>query len=90
MKGVDLRLGEAATHFWLTRSVARTVGLSLSEAMAEGRLSPEDYAQMVTACRGCTQIAACQTWLGTQVGVAAEAPSFCLHRDTLKRLAWRH
>ena len=32
--GVVQPLGDPAMHFWLTRSVARAMGLSLSEAMA--------------------------------------------------------
>lgn len=89
MRTAEHQLGAAATHFWLTRSVARVVGLSLSEAMAEGRLTPENYAQMVTRCRGCREAAACQAWLGLQAADASEPPPFCLHRDMMQRLAQR-
>ncbi len=45
MMSAEVRfLGDPARHFWLTRSVARTMGISLSEAMAVGHLSAPDYA----------------------------------------------
>ncbi len=54
--GIVSPLGDPAKHFWLTRSVARAMGLSLSEAMAEDRLSALDYADLVTRCRTCQRV----------------------------------
>jgi len=80
-------LGDPATHFWLTRSVARVMGVSLSAAMADGTLSAADYAALVRTCRTCPHVARCQHWLGQQRSAAAEAPRHCLNRDRLTQVA---
>ncbi|MCL3881721.1 DUF6455 family protein [Marivita sp. GX14005] len=87
---LDRPMGDPELHFWLTRSVARTMGISLSEAMAAGQLTAQDYAQMVTSCRGCPLVATCQHWLGAQTGGARSAPEGCRNASTLEKLARRH
>lgn len=82
-------LGDPAKHFWLSRSVARAMGISLSEAMAEGRLSAADYAALVTRCRTCTSVSSCQAWLGQTAGCAAEAPKECMHAELFEHLSRR-
>ena len=79
-------LGQIDTHFWLTRGVAQAAGVSLGDAMAEGRLSSEDYARMVTRCRagGCAE--RCAAWLGTQACTGDGPPPFCVHRDQILAL----
>lgn len=79
-------IGEFEPHFWLTRSVARCMGLSLSDAMADGRLSPEDYAELITRCRiaGCRE--ACHYWLAAQRDDDRPAPEFCANAERLNRL----
>ncbi len=79
-------LGEIEKHFWLTRSVARCMGVSLTEAMAEGRLTPHDYAQMVTRCRGSGCDQHCQIWLAAQQARAGAAPEFCANAELLNAL----
>lgn len=80
-------LSEIERHFWLTRSVARTVGISLGEAMTTGRLSAKDYSRMVTNCREAGCASRCAEWLGGQRGGQASAPPpFCVHADQLKAL----
>lgn len=79
-------LGDIEKHFWLTRSVARCMGLSLTEAMAEGKLTPHDYAQMVTRCRGSACNERCQIWLAAQQARAATAPEFCANAEDLNKL----
>ena len=81
------RLGDPAHHFWLTRSVARVMGLSLAEAMTEGRLTKEEFARMVTRCRGCGQVSACEHWLGASATLSDSAPPQCLNGDVLNALA---
>lgn len=80
-------LGDPATHFWLTRSVARVMGVSLSQAMANGDLSARDYGEMITTCRTCPHVAQCQAWLGTPRDGVADAPDHCLNRRVMTRLA---
>ncbi|MFP7672476.1 DUF6455 family protein [Marivita sp. S0852] len=83
-------LGDAELHFWLTRSVARAMGVSLSEAMANDRLTPQDYAGLVTECRGCALVETCKGWLGDQANVAKSAPPGCINAKTLEILARPH
>ena len=79
-------LGDPARHFYMTRSVARVMGLSLSEAMQSGALRPETYAAMVTACRACALVEACERWLGQQTSLAEAAPPGCCNAAVLDRL----
>ncbi len=79
-------LGDPAQHFWLTRSMARALGLSLSEAMNEGHLSADEYARMVTRCRQCTFVQQCQMWLAHNGAGAEAAPGECMHKDLLDGL----
>ncbi|WP_204112933.1 DUF6455 family protein [Shimia biformata] len=79
-------LGDPVQHFWLTRSVARSLGLSFSEAMAEGHISQSEYAALVTRCRRCPHVAACQDWLGNEGLSASAAPGFCANAGVLDRL----
>lgn len=80
------RLGDPARHFWMTRSVARAMGVSLSEAMADGHLTKEDYAAMVTQCRRCALVAHCEIWLAGQTSLADLAPEGCLNGDLMNGL----
>ena len=70
----------------MTRSVARAMGVSLSEAMAAGYLSSEGYSNMVTRCRTCQQVHDCELWLATQAGLASAAPEGCLNAETYDRV----
>ena len=79
-------LGDIETHFWLTRSVARCIGVSLTEAMADGSLSPDDYARMVTRCRAAECSQKCQIWLAAQQARAKAAPDFCANANLLNDL----
>ncbi|GAA6179402.1 hypothetical protein NBRC116594_08400 [Shimia sp. NS0008-38b] len=79
-------LGDPQTHFWLTRSVARSLGVSLSEALAGGQLTAKEYATMVTQCRRCCASAACKDWLACQAQQASQAPEFCKHAEVFDRL----
>ncbi len=88
--GIVKPMGDPARHFWLTRSVARAMGLSLSEAMSEGRLSAAGYADLVTRCRTCARVSECEAWLGQVTGPQGEAPDCCMHKALLEALAARH
>lgn len=80
-------LGHPETHFWLTRSVARVMGVNLSQAMTNGTLTARDYAALVSRCRTCTRVAECQNWLGQQRSEPPDPPRHCLNRDRLARIA---
>ncbi|WP_371807909.1 DUF6455 family protein [Ruegeria sp. HKCCA0235A] len=82
----QVALGEIEKHFWLTRSVSRCMGISMTEAMAEGRLSPEKYAELVTRCRAAGCDVQCEFWLARQQGTATTAPDFCPNAEILNGL----
>lgn len=86
MDNLTLRLGNAERHFWLTRSVARVMGLNLSEAMHENRLSVQEYGEMVTRCRTCGAAEDCELWLATRTGPNATGPTACLNAQLLQSL----
>ncbi|WP_367648774.1 DUF6455 family protein [Ruegeria arenilitoris] len=79
-------LGDVEKHFWLTRSVARCMDISLTEAMAEGRLSANEYSRIVTRCRAANCSGQCEVWLSQQQAQAASAPEFCANADRLNAL----
>ena len=77
---------DVETHFWLTRSVARMLGVSLSDAMARGELTPHGYAQMVARCCAAGCAGRCAEWLACRSIQADAPPSCCAHADQLKAL----
>lgn len=84
--GALFPMGDPAKHFWLTRSVARSMGLNFSEALCDGRISPQGYAKLVTQCRKCSCVTQCEQWLA-QAGIAADtAPSHCPNAPILNDL----
>ncbi len=82
-------LGDPTLHFWLTRSVARAVDVSLSEAMAQGLLSARAYADMVTNCRQCPNVSRCEAWLAENGAGAPQVPEHCANCSILNALAER-
>lgn len=89
MDGAGLQLDEIELHFWLTRSVARVMGVSLTQALANGSLSEEGYCEMVARCRlkGCWR--SCENWLAAQTDVRAAPPPDCAHASILSELRRR-
>ncbi|WP_121631168.1 DUF6455 family protein [Tropicibacter alexandrii] len=87
---MTLHLGDPERHFFLTRSVARMMGLSLSEEMQRGQLAASTYAGMVTCCRGCALVEACEEWLSRQVPGQASAPPGCCNAKVLTQLRQTH
>lgn len=72
--------GSYEAPFWLTRSVARVISINLTDAMAEGQLTPYTYAVMVMACRGASCSGRCAEWLAAQPGgIADDPPPFCVN-----------
>ncbi|WP_068115685.1 DUF6455 family protein [Tropicimonas marinistellae] len=81
--------GDSDLHFWLTRSVGRSIGLNFTRALKEGRLSPDQYRDLVDVCRTCPHVDSCQRWLGGQSGCGAapvRAPGFCRNAHALEAL----
>ena len=81
------KLGDPNRAFWLTRSVARTVGVNLLVAIDQGKLSVEDYAGMVTRCRMCPHPETCEVWLAANGTGAPLVPDHCVNATSLNRVA---
>ena len=85
-------LGEITKHLWLVRRMARATGTDLTAAAHEGQISPQDWAQMVTNCRGCARAEKCAAQLGQFEGQATpqsapmQAPLFCENRASFDHL----
>ena len=73
--------------FWMARSVARMLGLDLSAALAEGRLTPAGYATLVARCETCPLAAGCQLWLARQTFGAAAPMEGCANARDFAALA---
>ncbi|MBV2359654.1 hypothetical protein KUH32_07705 [Thalassococcus sp. CAU 1522] len=82
-------LGDAERHFWMTRSVAKTMGVSLGDAILSRQLAPETYAEMVTKCRTCALVEACEEWLSKGPGPQVTAPPGCCNATVLDQLRRR-
>lgn len=80
-------LGDPARHFFMTRSVARVMGLSLTEALQSGALGATDYSRMVTQCRGCALVEACEEWLSSGPTPRRNPPPGCCNGQALLDLA---
>jgi hypothetical protein len=82
-------LGDARRHFFLTLARARAHGVDLGEALREGLISRQDYADTITRCRSCTAPDICARWIDSLQG-GAEAPdlppAFCRNADLLAEL----
>ncbi|WP_146344165.1 DUF6455 family protein [Phaeobacter marinintestinus] len=78
--------GEFQRHFWLTRSVARVMGINFTEAMAEGQLTDGEFTDLVSNCRasGCSGF--CEIWLSAQTDTPDAAPVHCPNASALNRL----
>ncbi|MFW2544298.1 DUF6455 family protein [Primorskyibacter sp. 2E107] len=81
-----MMLGDPARHFFMTRSVARVMGLSLYDAVQSGALSAEGYSRMVTQCRGCALVESCEAWLARQTALSVAPPPGCCNGAELTRL----
>lgn len=86
MDGATTGWDEIERHFWLTRSMARMMGVNLSRAMESGLLDTSEYIEMVTRCRAADCHESCQLWLAKQTGTATQVPAQCIHGDVLNRL----
>jgi len=80
------KLGEANAHFWLIQRMAKTSGLDLAQAMADGLLAQEEWARMVTRCRGCAWAAGCHEWLDVTDQAAEVPPVPCLNRARMAEM----
>ena len=85
-----VRLGNRHRHYWLLQRMARQTGVDLAAASAAGRLNAQEWAAMVTACRGCDWSRGCEAWLRRgsrrEGATPAVAPEPCRNRRRLALL----
>ncbi|WP_417700843.1 DUF6455 family protein [Pseudophaeobacter sp.] len=70
-------LGEPMQHLHLLTRMGKALGVDLTEAFHRGEISAEDWAGMITSCRGCDAPEGCRRWLDAQER-ARGAPSAVL------------
>lgn len=78
-------LGNAREHFWRVIKMAKANRVDLSDALDEGRIDIEDYADMITGCRGCQQVGQCDKLLARRPSLDI-APDYCVNRSTFVEL----
>ncbi len=76
-----------AGHVWRAQGVARALGVSFTEAILEGRLTPAGLDDIFTRCSGCGAPGACARWLEENGEDAAAPPAFCRNTAGLAALA---
>jgi len=79
---------EAPRAWGLTQGMARVVGVSLPQAVAQGRMARRDLAALVGRCQSCAHSDACMLWLA-QAGRVAALPGFCPNKAGIEALAPR-
>ncbi|WP_324056204.1 DUF6455 family protein [Salibaculum sp.] len=79
-------LGDARDHYWLMKGMSRARGVDLGAALTEGRLSHDDYAGMVQACRSCSKPGACKKLLNLREALEV-SPGYCVNRERMDDLA---
>ncbi|MEW2911121.1 DUF6455 family protein [Leisingera sp. JC11] len=78
-------LGEPLRHLRLMSRMGQAIGADLSGALAAGRISNQDWADMVTRCRGCSAPGQCAAFLAEHEDASAPMPG-CLNTEDLLRL----
>ena len=73
-------LGNARDHFWRVIKMAKANRVNLSDALDDGTITVDEYADMITGCRGCEQVGQCDRLLAAQP-VLSESPSYCVNKD---------
>ena len=79
------KLGNIRDHFVKVVKMSNACGVDLSTALDQGQIDAEAYADMVTRCRGCTQVGACDTLLAT-TPTLPQAPDYCVNREEFAHL----
>ncbi len=79
-------LGDTDTHYWLAQRMAKAAGIDLVAATEAGALTQEDWARMVTRCRGCPDPEGCTRWLARGEDTPREVLEICENIDQFQAL----
>lgn len=82
--------GNVDLHFWITRGMARRMGVNLTEAMHDGFLTQADFAEMITRCRNCNGAQGCMAYLSEHPDRVDAAPDWCQNGQILRELSVLH
>lgn len=78
-------------HAALVNHMAEVMGVDMTAALAEARLTREGWATAVMSCLGCARPEACDRWLAERGGPGAarvaRAPDYCQNAALLAGLA---
>ncbi|WP_417808607.1 DUF6455 family protein [Thioclava sp.] len=77
-------------HFWITRGMARRMGVNLTKGVQEGDLTRADVAAMVTACRTCGRSEFCLALLSERGPAPNALPADCPNKPALESLRIVH
>jgi hypothetical protein len=88
---LEEKLGATAAerHFWLTQGMARTAGVSLSEAIVAGRMTREDLVVMVARCAACEFPERCVRWMADGGHLGENPPAYCLNHEAIEAIRAR-
>ena len=82
-------LGDEVEHYWLVQRMAKATGVDLVQALDAGLLTQEDWASIVTRCRGCQWTEGCGDWLDQPIDDTRPFPQPCVNRKRLARIGDR-
>ena len=74
-------------HIQLVSRMSDTLGADLGAALAEGRVTGEEFRAAVFRCATCGQEDACADWLKAHAAGAGATPDYCRNADLMGRLA---
>ena len=78
-------LGDPREHFWRVIKMAKACDVDLSTALDENRINIDEYAEMITGCRGCAQVGNCDQLLAKETHLD-QAPAYCVNKQTFSDL----
>jgi hypothetical protein len=79
-------LGDEKRHYWLALGMARASGADLQRALEDGRITHQDWAEVVQRCRGCSWAEGCDCWMRAQDPEAvSEVPQACPNAGFFER-----
>lgn len=77
-------------HAALMGRMAAVLGVDLTEAIATGRMSSEEWRGAVVSCTACADPRGCAEWLSCRAGEdAVAAPAYCCNAVFIREIAAR-
>lgn len=74
-------------HAALVNRMAETLGIDMTKALHDERLSAEEWRDTVLRCTGCSAPETCQDWLADHHEAGAEAtPDYCRNTALMEAL----